>query len=271
MTVWQIALCVAAAVALALTLAKLAYAVAGMGLRFWRWRDRPGEADRGLLVFVHGVKFFGKLWDYAPSAVGFRRAGFDGRIVLWDWHSRLDGLAMLPPIVARRRIEAAAARLAEFLADRRRERPGSPLYVVGCSAGGYVAVRALELLPPGVTADGAALLSPAVDPWRDLSAAASHVARPIVVTSSPLDVVLLGAGTLLFGTGDRRHTPSMGMLGARNRASNPAPAQVRWRPALMRLGWMGGHSSAVMPDFLARRVAPLLGIRPAQQAPCVSR
>ncbi len=92
--------------------------------------------------------------------------------------------------------------------------------------------------------------------------------REIVVFWSPLDLVILGAGTWLFGTIDRVRSFSAGLVGF----SVPGPdepdeerphqygklRQVRWNPRMAGLGHLGGHFGADHPWFLRACVVPLL-------------
>ena len=59
------------------------------------------------------------------------------------------------------------------------------------------------------------LLSPALSPTYDLAPALSAVRREMVVFWSPLDVIVLGLGTRIFGTIDRIKTVSAGLVGFR--------------------------------------------------------
>ena len=119
----------------------------------------------------------------------------------------------------------------------------------------------MELLPAGVEVRAAALLAPAISPGRDLRPARARLAGPMVVASSVLDWLIVGAGTLVFGTADRKHTPSVGMMGLR--CCGEGVVEVRWRPELVRLGHFGGHFSASSAGLIERCVAPAMGFSPA--------
>jgi hypothetical protein len=94
------------------------------------------------------------------------------------------------------------------------------------------------------------------------------VRREIVVFSSPLDLVILGAGTWLFGTIDRVHSSGAGLVGFAVPGRDEVDAertgqyrklrQVRWRPRMVALGHLGGHFGADHPRFLLEWVVPLL-------------
>ena len=134
----------------------------------------------------------------------------------------------------------------------------------------------------------AVLLAPALSPRYDLTAALRAVRREMVVFWSPLDVVILGAGTRLFGTIDRVRTVGAGLVGfavpgpdepdAERRRQYAKLRQVRWRPRMVGLGHLGGHFGpdhpAVPPELrraaasrgpggvgrIAARVKPRLGV-----------
>lgn len=126
-------------------------------------------------------------------------------------------------------------------------------------------VKALEHLPDGA-ADGAVLISPAVSPDYDLTRALRAVRREVVVFWSPLDLIVLGAGTRIFGTIDRVKTVSAGLVGfrppreptAEQAAQYAKLRQVRWRPTMASTGYLGGHVGPDSPAFLRKYVVPLL-------------
>ncbi len=221
--------------------------------------DRGGDERRGLVIFVEPIRWLGVRWGVRPAASGLRRAGFEGEFRYWRWHSTWRGCLVLPVIMAPRLLEIEARRLAEFIAARLRERPEQAVYLMGYSSGGFVAVRALELLPEDVQVRAAAVLGGAFSPWRDLSTAGSRVSGEMVISSSLADWLIVGAGTLLFGAADRRHTPSVGMLGVRGRRP-PNLTETKWTPRMLRMGHLGGHFSAATERYIARYVAPAMGI-----------
>jgi pimeloyl-ACP methyl ester carboxylesterase len=225
--------------------------------RFGLPADAGGQADRGVMIFVESIRWLSVRWGLRSVVAGFRRGAFDGECLYWRWHDTWRGWLVLPAIVDTAMLEREAERLAEFIARRRRERPQAPIYLVGYSCGGYLAVRALELLPREVKVEAAGLLAPAVDPKRDLREARSHLTGPLIVVSSVLDWLIGGLGTLAFGTGDRRHTPSIGMIGRRGLAGEAV--DIRWHLSLVRLGYVGGHFSVAAACFIQKRIAaPML-------------
>jgi len=239
-------------------------------LRLRLRRDQGGSPERGRVIFVESIRWLSVRWGMRSVAAGLRRAGFAGEFVYWRWHAAWRGWLVVPAIADAPMLEREARRLAAAVLRALRERPGAPVYLIGYSCGGYLAVRALELLPAGVAVRSAALLAAAMDPRRDLTTARAHVAGPLVIASSLLDWLIVGAGTLLFGTADRKHTPSVGMVGLRgSRAAPPdGVVELRWRPGLIRLGNLGGHFSASAAAFIERAVAPAMGLpgRPTERS-----
>jgi alpha-beta hydrolase superfamily lysophospholipase len=170
-------------------------------------------------------------------------------------------MLVLPALMDRRLLEEEARRLAAHLAAARKHSARRAIYLFGYSCGAYVALRALELLPAGVEVEAAGLLAPAFRPGRDLGPALAHVRGRIVCVSSLADCLILGAGTLVFGTADRAHAPSAGMVGLRHSSARDGRVvQVRWHPAMAALGWFGSHFTAAAPGLIANRVALAMGI-----------
>jgi hypothetical protein len=220
-------------------------------------RSLAGDEDKGIVLFVESIRWIGIPWGLLPMARGLRRAGFEGTVRYWRWHATWRGVLVLPALMAPRMLEAQARRLANHLAGLRRDHPDRPIYLVGYSCGAWVTVRALELMEDELDVDGAALLAGAVAPSRDLARAAGRVRGRLVVASSLADAVIIGAGTWLFGTGDRVRSVSMGMVGP----AGALPANglhVPWRPRDIADGHFGGHFSAAAGRHVARRIAPAL-------------
>jgi len=252
MTAWQIIVlvlggCVAAAAAVAVAIRA--------GVR----PDAGGEESAGLAVFCGGLRWFGGRWGLRCVPAGLRKAGFAGRFIYWPWHGRWTGPVLTSPALWDVALhERHSEEIAACIADFRTRHPEAPVYVLGCSAGGQVALRALERLPRGVRATSAALLSAAVDGRRDLSAVLAHLDGPLVNSCSILDALVLGLGTLVFGTGDRKHALSAGMVGLK--ATDDRIVNIPWRPRMFLSGRLGGHSSCTPPKYIARWIAPAMGI-----------
>ena len=248
----------------ALTVLVFVIEAVGLACRMLLRPDAGGDPRRGVAILAGGLRFFGFRWGLRSVPAGLRKAGFGGKFMYWPWHSGLDGWLILPALLDRNRTERRATRLSSFIERRYRSDPSRPIYLFGVSAGGYVVLRAIELLPDDVRVQSAALLSSAVAPRHDLTAALSHVQGRLINSYSVLDFVILGAGTAVFGTPQGKHTFAAGMVGLR-RPTDPKVLQLAWRPWMILTGRLGGHSSCSPPSYLARYIMPVMGIGKAAE------
>jgi pimeloyl-ACP methyl ester carboxylesterase len=231
---------------------------------YGRHDDLPAEGDdTGVVLVADGVGGLDLCGTALRHVMGSAGDSCRVRIVPWGhgfgrWHADLTNAANH---VEKGRV--LAAEVAEFKARR----PGAPVFLVGKSGGTGMVVRALERLPED-TVEAAVLLAPALSPGYDLSRALGAVRREMVVFWSPMDVFVLGLGTRIFGTIDRRKAVSAGLVGfrrpegldERGKAQYAKLRQVRWRPIMARTGYLGGHVGPDNPAFLRRYVVPLLRV-----------
>jgi hypothetical protein len=222
-----------------------------------------GREGCGLVLVADGVGGLDLCGTALRYVMGAARLPYAVRVVPWGhgfgrWHADLTNAANR---------DAKAQLVAEEVRAFRAVSPGAPVVLVGKSGGSGVVVKALEGLAEGAV-DVAVLIAPALSPSYDLTAALRAVRRELVVFWSPLDVIVLGAGTRIFGTIDRVKTVSAGLVGFR--APRPSTAtdeqraqyvklrQVRWRPRMASTGYLGGHVGPDSPAFLREYVVPLL-------------
>lgn len=229
-------------------------------------RPEHGRPD-GLVMVADGIGGLDICGRWMTRVV--RSAGLPLSVEVHHWgHGRGRWLADLTDEENHQLHSAAIARRVEgFLAQH----PGAPVYLVGKSGGTGLVVWALERLPEA-SVERAILLSPALSPSYDLSNAFRALRRELVVFHSPLDLVLLGAGTSLFGTVDRVRSVGAGLVGFRppDGADDETRGlyrdrlrQVRWTPSMVREAYLGGHFAVDWPPFLKRYVLPWLKPEPA--------
>ena len=227
--------------------------------------QRDPHAPRGLVIVADGVGGLDLCGISLRYVVAAQKLPLAVEFVPWG-HGRGRWLADLTNVANR---DSHARLLAERVRSFKTERPLDPIFLVAKSGGSGVIVKALELLDEQQV-ERAVLLAPALSPAYDLSNALRALRREMVVFWSPLDVIILGAGTRVFGTVDRIKTSSAGLVGFRV----PVPAspndnkgqqydklrQIRWRPRMAASGYLGGHFGPDNPLFLRRYVVPLLRI-----------
>lgn len=229
--------------------------------------DLSEERDGlGLVLVADGIGGLDLCGTALRYVMGSLKAPHAVRVVSWGhglgrWHADLTNVGNR---------DARAAEIAAAVHDFRARHPGGPVFLVGKSGGTGVVVRALESLPDDAV-EAAVLLSPALSPTYDLTRALRAVRRETVVFWSPLDVVILGLGTSIFGTIDRIKSVSAGLVGFRMPAAGGDAVQVqyaklrqvRWAPRMARTGYLGGHVGTDSPAFLRKYVVPLLRVAEA--------
>jgi hypothetical protein len=211
---------------------------------------------------VGGLDFCGPALRHAAGATRLPHAI---ELVKWGhgfgrWHADLSDVAHR---------DSHVASIAEALRRYKAGQPASPLFLVAKSGGAGLAVMALELVEEQAV-ECAVLLAPALSPSYDLAPALRAVRHEMVVFWSPLDLLVLGAGTCLFGTTDRAKTFAAGLVGFHVPAAevdDPARfrayaklRQIRWHPRMAASGYLGGHWGPDSPWFLRRYVVPLLEV-----------
>jgi alpha-beta hydrolase superfamily lysophospholipase len=225
--------------------------------------DNRGQPPAGLLVVVGGVGGLDWCGIAVRHVVKVARMPYSVQLFPWG-HGFLRWHADLTSITNR---DARAKLLAETIGRFKTDHPRSPIVLVAKSGGSGVCVKAFELLDEE-TVERAVLLAPALSPRYDLTAALRAVRRDVVVFWSPLDVIVLGLGTRLFGTVDRVRTVSAGLVGfqippaleddARQNREYRKLRQIRWHPRMATTGNFGGHLGPDCPFFLKKYVVPLL-------------
>jgi pimeloyl-ACP methyl ester carboxylesterase len=188
------------------------------------------------------------------------------------WQVPIPGLVLVD-LMWRSRNDRRAAMLADKLMDLHRAHPAARIHLVGYSGGTAIAVFALEKLSGRVPIETLLLFAPALSPDYNLAPALRGVARAYIMTS-PRDTWLLGAGTRLFGTMDRRHTRAAGLVGFRlphglseqDRVAYQRLRTITWCESLRADGHRGGHTGWAQVPFLRRHFRDLLAGTPALAA-----
>jgi pimeloyl-ACP methyl ester carboxylesterase len=199
---------------------------------------------------------------------GVRAAGVNQAIYVFDWQ-RATGLANLTDHAGNRR---KAAAVASDILSYRHAYPDNPIDLVGYSGGGGMAVFIAEALPRTVRLRNIVLCQAALSPTYDLTRALARVEGQLINIHSDADWFILGAGTNVFGTMDRRNVSSAGKVGFRMKEAVRDPAlreklvQIAWDPSLIWEGYFGDHLQIMNYHWNKQFVAPHLQL-PEQETP----
>jgi len=219
----------------------------------------PEQLRHGLVYMFPGIE--GGYWSLSEARRAFHDAGIRSAIKTHDWKYPFLPLMNLMDYQANRN----AARLAaQWIVQYQKDYPGRSVDLVGFSGGGGLAILVAEELPETISIRNILLIHAAIDPKYDLTCAIRHVSGQLVNFHSDHDWLILGAGTSVFGTIDRQHTASAGMKGFDVDVALPDPSlrsrfrQVKWTPALLKEGHLGGHFTIAFYRWNKDIVAPCL-------------
>ena len=178
------------------------------------------NADRlakGLVVILPGIE--GESAANRDIRKGLDEGGVPYALVIYRWGFPVPGLGMLVNQTDTTGDRRAGADLAGGIVRYQTRHPGCPVFLVGHSAGGGVAIFALEALadvPGAKPVTGAILLSSSISADYPLDKALRMIDRGIVNGYNSEDTALLGTGTALFGNVDGGHGDSAGRTGFHN-------------------------------------------------------
>jgi len=206
--------------------------------------------DKGMVVLLPGIA--GAIANVYGIQDGLARGGWEGALPIqtWGWPIPVAGMFLNQTDAAGNR--AAGKRLAQTIMDYQDSHPGAPVYIVGHSGGGGVAVFAAEALEDGHSVDGLVLLSASISAGYDLSTALARCRKGIVNFYSTRDEIL--PATSAVGTVDGRLASSAGLNGFSG--SYGRLYQVGWHSGMQRHGNYGGHMDTANSGFVAEYVAP---------------
>jgi pimeloyl-ACP methyl ester carboxylesterase len=191
---------------------------------------------------------------------GLRDGGYTGSIDIYDWPGADPGLGAL---FARQRNERQAEKVAAIIRQTYEKNPAAKVRLVCHSGGAGIAVWALGRLPDDVKIDTLVMIAPALSQQYDLSKALAHVRGKAYALTSVNDVLILGAGTRMFGTIDGIKEEASGLRGFTMPDGADAKqyeklVQVPYDEAWMDLGNIGDHIGPMGRRFAAEMISPLV-------------
>lgn len=232
---------------------------------------------RGLILILTGIEGYSFL--NLSILWGLLDARVPAAVDICDWTTGKKWLALYH-LRAQRRNRLVAKQIAQTLEDYQSEYPNSPIWLVGHSGGGAMAVWIAEAMKSSI--QGLVLLAPALSRGYNLQPVISVVKRGVWCFYSPGDWFFLGLGTSVCGTMDGVWAPAAGMLGFVHSRSegqiivqeqgkcgdmNQLLGSVSSAPSLhlmpYRMKWafygnLGGHFGVTHRLFISQVVAPLI-------------
>jgi hypothetical protein len=218
------------------------------------------DLENGLTLILPGIEAVG---PFANTMYNALSNTVPGAVQFFYW-----GIAFpegyLPNLMWLRRNRAKAAELAQVILRYQDQYPGRPVHIVANSGGAGPALFAVELLPLDRGIEGIVFLSGAISSRYDLRPALRRLRKGIFNFYSHRDWLVLGVGTTLFGTSDRRPSVSCGYIGFQRPANIPGTDtlydklhQMAWTPELIsECGHWGTHGCSTSEQYIRRYVAP---------------
>ncbi|MCG3179432.1 MAG: hypothetical protein BIFFINMI_01767 [Phycisphaerae bacterium] len=220
----------------------------------------PERLDSGLIVILPGLE--GPSMNNSDQQQGLYDSGLPYAIHIYDWIGSQVGVSYAFDQPACRR---KAAEVAAFIADYQAHHPGRPVFLLGHSGGGAIAVFAAEAMPEGHALAGLVTMAAALSPEYDLSKALVHCGGRMANFYTPTDWFLRG----LTGIGqnlDGVPGATAGYDGFRLPANGSAQRarlfsslrQISWNSSMIQRGNLGGHFGWASHNWIMADLAPIL-------------
>ncbi|MFP4356097.1 MAG: hypothetical protein ACLFUJ_13320 [Phycisphaerae bacterium] len=229
-----------------LLLTCLSALLAGCGPTMDSYMD-PSRQENGLVMILPGIEgISGYNLNIKKGLVG---SGLKYAITIQPWGAPM-GLVINQMNVLGNRLEGQ--KIARWISQEYLEKyPGRPVWLIGHSGGGGIAVFTAEAMPRGKKITGLVLLSASLHKDYDISKAMANLEYGIVNYYNPSDSALLELGTTLTSNVDGMRGPSAGLRGFSS--NHPKLHDVR-------ITGSGGdpHGAATRPSFIRHNVVPWL-------------
>jgi pimeloyl-ACP methyl ester carboxylesterase len=220
----------------------------------------PERLEHGLVLIFTGIE--GRSFLNVALLAGLIDGGVSSAAEIVDWTT---GNKLLFPYHLRglRRNIRVANELAARIVGYQDQFPGRPVWIVGHSGGGGMALLVARALPKNRKLTGIVMLATALSPLADLGPAFEKVRTSVWNYYSWYDAFFLRFGTAILGTFDGRHGAAAGAVGFRGPQSQQETAsgrliQVRWNWRRLSQFNPGEHFGCVHRVFVAEEIAPLI-------------
>jgi pimeloyl-ACP methyl ester carboxylesterase len=219
---------------------------------------------KGLVIILPGIEGKSSLNEHIRQ--GLVAAGVDCAIEIHQWGLLVPVVKMLANQINVPGNYAAGRQIAKVIAAYQDRYPDNPVYLIGHSGGGGIAVFALEALekmPGNRRITGAVLLSPSISASYDLTVALQHTRQGIANFYNESDVAVLGIATTIWGNVDGGHGAAAGRSGFDRPGLDNTPEKVFAYSKLYQVkitramvsSRFGAHTATAGVAFIAAYVA----------------
>ena len=207
--------------------------------------------NNGLIIILPGIEGHSQINENIRH--GLVAAGVDRAIPIYEWGRPVPLFGPLINQVDFLGNRLAGERMAKRVVEYQDKYPGRPVYIIGHSGGGGIAVFTAEAMPEGRQLDGLVLLSASISSGYDLTKALAHCREGIVNFYNKGDAGVLGVGTVVLGTVDGTHGLSAGLVGFDDfdKPGYEGLYQVRMENVAT-----DSHTTSTQVGFVANYVAP---------------
>lgn len=223
-------------------------------------RLEPERLDKGLVLVLTGIE--GHSFLNVGILCGLIDGGIEQAVDIVDWTTGKKFL-YLYHLRGWTRNKRVAGELAARISEYQNQHPGRPVWLVGHSGGGGMALLTAAALPADRQVTGIVLLAAAISPTFDLNPAVARVEHGIWNYHSKLDWIFLELGTTLLGTMDGRHVCAAGAFGFRGAVADEHAQSGRliqrpWHWRMLSQFHPGDHFGCAHRVFIAEEIVPLI-------------
>jgi len=172
------------------------------------------RANKGMVIILPGIE--GESLANHNIRQGLADGGIPYALAIYRWGFPVPGIGMMVNQTNADANRKAGRELAQAIVKYQRLRPGRPVFLIGHSGGGGIAIFALETLagiPGAQPIEGAFLLHASISASHPLGRALRMTRRGIANAYNPEDTAMLSTGTGMFGNVDGGHGPTAGLHG----------------------------------------------------------
>jgi len=174
----------------------------------------PSRSAEGVVIILPGIEGEGAANHNIRK--GLDQADVPYSLAIYRWGFPVPGIGLIVNQTNTAGNRGAGKKLAGRIVEYQQKHPGRPVFLIGHSAGGGVAVFTLEALgkmPKARPVTGVFLLSASISANYPLAGALRMTKQGLVNVYNPDDTALLGTGTAIFGNVDGGRGDSAGRTG----------------------------------------------------------